>query len=720
MIELECSITNTIYTNPENGYAVIIAKDKDNGKSFTLVFPNGMVDPKVGYNLIVNGDWVISAKWGKQFVAKQYQEIAPTEIDGIIAYLSCGIFKGIGEKFARKIVEHFGSETVSIIENSPEKLYEVKGMGNKKVESIIAGWVEHKHLQEIVSFFGKYGLTTTMIMKIFKHYGNDAIFKIKENPYRLASEIDGIGFRRADDVAMKLGTDKYDFNRQASCINYVLSEEGEDGHTFLYRDSLIKKCEEYLEIESNVIDETITDLLAEDELKTVHGDDIFSVLLYYAEKNIASKLSRLSNFKPFVSSVFPITIEDIEQTIGITYNDKQREAIETCKNHNLMVLTGGPGTGKTTVLLGIIHMLKSMNLSIACAAPTGRAAKRMSEVTNMPAKTIHRLLEYNPMSGYQKNEENPLYYDVIILDEVSMVNVPLMNSLLKAVKPSTRVIFVGDENQLPCIGAGNILHDIIESETIPVIMLKEIFRQAEGSKIIINAHNIINDKPIIINNSDPLTDFFFINETDPDKVETLINDLVTLRLPNKYNVKPFEIQVLSPRRKDVKCCTNELNKILQGTINKSNEQLQYGDTLFKLGDKVMQIKNNYDKGAFNGDVGFITMIDNENRMLSVKFDDDFVVTYDSTDLDELVLAYACTIHKSQGSEYPIVIIPILPFFSIMLKRNLIYTGITRAKDICIIIGDRKSLYRAINDNTYSKRNTMLEEWLRNMIHKEEI
>lgn len=712
MIEIECKIQGITFVNDANGYAVLTAIDKDGGKPFTLVFKSGMISPKIGFNLIVNGDWVNHQQYGKQFMASQYHEAEPDDEEGIVAYLSCGIFKGIREKIARKIVDALGKETFDIIENHPEKLKEVKGLGEAKIESLVNGFVEHKQVQEIVMFFSQFAITTNMIMKIYRQYGKDAIEIVKENPYRLCYDIEGIGFKRADDVALKIGIEKYDSNRIMTGINYLLTEAGEDGHTFMFKQPLIDAAIELLDIEGEKIVESIDFMIKYDEVKTITGKEIFCKPLYYAEKNISSKLLRLNAYKPYVSTINPVSIENIEKEIGIEYNDKQKEAINTTINRNVMVLTGGPGTGKTTALLGIIKTLRSMNLSIACAAPTGRAAKRMSEVTEMNATTIHRLLEYNPEQGYKKNEENPLYHDVIVVDEVSMVNVLLMNSLLKAIKPSSKLILVGDENQLPAIGPGNVLHDIIESGVIPVVTLKEIFRQSEGSKIIINAHNIINNKPIVLKNSEPNTDFFFITESDPDKVDEIINNLVTSRLPSKYKVKPTEIQVLSPRRKDIKCSANDLNEILQRTINKNDLAIQCGNTQFKLGDKVMQVKNDYDKEVFNGDVGFITNIDQEERRVTVTFDDDYDVVYPSYDLDELVLAYASTIHKSQGSEYPIVIIPMLRSFSIMLKRNLIYTGITRAKNICIIVGEVSALGRAINDTSYEKRNTMLEDWLR--------
>ena len=711
---LECQIKKIVYTNPQNGYTICQAKGGKPAKIFTLVIKSGMIDPQTGVTLNVVGDFSVNPKFGEQFVAESYEEIVPTTKDGIVEYLSCGIFKGIGGKLAQRIVDSFGENTFDIIENHISKLSEVKGITPQKAVSIQETYIDNNAIKEKVSFLRQYGVSMFLILKIYKRYGKKSIEIVSENPYILSKEIDGIGFVKADDIALKLGFERNDPRRIQACIKYVLLNESENGHTYLKKNELLKTTEEYLGISIDCIDSSIKYLVSENELKTENGGDfIFDTSTYNAERNVVEKLMALKSFVPYVSMTMP-TIEEIEASVGIKYNEKQKDAIRLASKSNIMVLTGGPGTGKTTTLLGIINMLRSMDMTIAAAAPTGRAAKRMSEVTGMNAMTIHRLLEYKPDNGYGRNENKPLYQDVIIIDEVSMVNVFLMNNLMKAIKSSSKVIFVGDENQLPCIGPGNILHDIIESGIIPVVTLNEIFRQSEGSRIVLNAHNIINETPVIINNGLKDTDFFFIDVEDYDLTEKTINDLVTKRLPLKYGVKPTDIQVLSPRRKDCKCSANELNKILQTSLNKTTDGVVYGDTIFKIGDKVMQIKNNYEKEVFNGDVGFVDRIDVEDKVVYVNYDG-LIVDYTYTDLDELILAYASTIHKSQGSEYPIVIIPLLPCFSIMLKRNLIYTGITRAKNICVIIGSRKSLYQAIRDNSYVKRNTMMAEWLSDFV-----
>ena len=558
-------------------------------------------------------------------------------------------------------------------------------------------------------FFKEYGLTTNLILKIYKKYGCNAIETISNNPYVMIDDIEYIGFKKADEIAMKMGFAIDDHRRIYAGVKFVLNASTEDGHTFLYFNELVTKACDMLTVNENIVKETIRTLINDGELVNV-DNRIFLLTLYMAENNIAHKLMAINNYKDKTPYNANKTIEDVEAENGFKYNGLQREAILMALNSNLMILTGGPGTGKTTALKGIIQMFKSMNLSIGAAAPTGKASKRMSEVTGLNAKTIHRLLDYNPYFGYGYNEENPLPYDVIIIDEMSMVNVLLMNVLLKAISPSTKLILVGDVDQLPAIGAGNVLSDCIESNLIPTIRLTEIFRQEENSEIILKAHDINNGKQIVINNSKPNNNFFVINRNDNDSISNEIISLVTERLPKKYKVSPTDIQVLSPMRRFTTVGVDELNNKLQSLLNKNTDGITVGKTVFKLGDKVMQIKNNYDKEVFNGDIGFITDINLSEKIITVDYDDN-IVEYDKTDMDELVLAYVSTIHKSQGSEYPIVIIPITRSHYNMLQRNLIYTGVTRSKEICILVGQLDMLNYAIGNTKYSVRNTYLKELL---------
>ena len=704
------TIKNIRFHNDDNGYTVMDAFDEVKEKTFTAVC-NNMFLPSKGQKLLASGEW-FNGKYGKEFRISSYKEEELKTNDAIIDYLSSGLFKGIGPAFAKKIVNYFGENTIDIIENYPERLSEIKGLAKSKIDSLITTWNEKKYVNDIMLFFKEYGLTTNLILKIYKNYGGDSIKIITQNPYVMVDDIEYIGFNKADEIAKKMGLKIDDHRRIYAGVKFVLNDSTENGHTFLYENELITKSCEILQVNSKIVKETLFLLIDDGELVNINGK-IFLLSLYMAENNVAHKLMSINYFNHNTVYHSPKTIEDVEIENGFKYNNLQKEAISLAINSNLMILTGGPGTGKTTALKGIIQMFKSMNLSIGAAAPTGKASKRMSEVTGLNAKTIHRLLEYNPYLGYGYNEENPLPYDVIIIDEMSMVNVLLMSVFLKAVSPSTKLILVGDVDQLPSIGAGNILSDCIESKIIPTVKLTEIFRQGENSEIILNAHAINNGKQIIINNKKPNNNFFVIKKYDNDSIADEIISLVTNRLPKKFNVNPTDIQILSPMRRFTSVGVDELNNKLQSLLNNSINSITVGKTIFKLGDKVMQTKNNYEKEVFNGDVGFITDINIDEKTITVDYDDNIVI-YDKTDMDELVLAYVTTIHKSQGSEYPIVIIPITKSHYNMLQRNLIYTGITRSKEICILVGQPEMINYAIGNTKYSVRNTYLKELLMNV------
>lgn len=703
------TIKNIRYHNDDSGYTVMEAADDVTGKIFTAVC-NNMFLPSKGQKFFASGDWV-NGRYGKEFRISSYKEEELKTRSAIAEYLSSGLFKGIGPALSKKIVDNFGEDTIDIIENNPERLSEVKGLSKNKIETLTTVWKEKKCISDIIIFFKEYGLTTNLILKIYKQYGCDAIKIISNNPYVMIDDIEYIGFKKADEIAMKMGFAIDDHRRIYAGVKFVLNASTEDGHTFLYFNELVSKACDMLTVNEYIIKATIGVLIGDGELVSV-DNKIFLLTLYMAENSIAHKLMEINNNKNKTLYNVNKTIDDVEIENGFKYNDLQREAIRMALSSNLMILTGGPGTGKTTALKGIIQMFKSMNLSIGAAAPTGKASKRMSEVTGLNAKTIHRLLDYNPYYGYGYNEENPLPYDVIIIDEMSMVNVLLMNVLIKAISPSTKLILVGDVDQLPSIGAGNVLSDCIETKLIPTIRLTEIFRQEEDSEIILKAHAINNGKEIVINNSKPNNNFFVIKKYGDETIADEIISLVTTRLPKKYNVKPTDIQVLSPMRKYTTVGADEMNNTLQSLLNTSVDGIKVGKITFKVGDKVMQTKNNYDKEVFNGDVGFITDINLSEKTITVDYDDN-VVIYDKTDMDELVLAYVSTIHKSQGSEYPIVIIPITRKHSKMLQRNLIYTGITRSKEICILVGEPEMISYAIGNTKYSIRNTYLKELIFN-------
>ena len=634
----------------------------------------------------------------------------PATVYGIEKYLGSGLIKGIGPKYAKKIVAKFGADTLDIIEENIERLGEVEGIGKKRIQQIKFSWVRQREIKNVMVFLQSHDVSSAYAAKIYKAYGNDAVKRVQENPYQLADDIWGIGFKTADTIAVKMGIEKDEFNRLRSGIKYALGELGNEGHVFAYREQLIKKGKELLDVTESQLDEAIERMMKSDDLK-VEEDAIYLPPFYYAEIGAAKRLRMIISAEA-EENIFTkdqmVDLGRIQKTLGISYDDVQAEAIHRAANSKVMVLTGGPGTGKTTTTQGIIQAFLDKGLSILLAAPTGRAAKRMSEATGREAKTIHRLLEFKPPEGYKRNEENPLEGDVLLVDECSMIDIMLMNSLLKAVPANMRLVLIGDVDQLPSVGAGNVLRDIIDSEAVPVVRLTKIFRQAQQSRIITNAHKVNEGKfPDISNGKN--SDFFFLNREEPEVIAKEIVELVKNKLPNYYKVKPSEIQVLTPMQKGIIGAIN-LNQELQKAINPSMEGIRRGGYIFKQYDKVMQIRNNYDKEVFNGDIGRILEIDTEDNTLTVLFDGRKVL-YEASELDELVQAYACTIHKSQGSEYPIVVMPVSMTHFMMMQRNLIYTGITRSKKVCVVVGTMKALGYAVRNITVTKRNTMLKERL---------
>ena len=705
MLKLRCVVERITYQNPENGYSVMKVKVKGYNDLVTLV--GNLLEVPAGSVLLCEGDWKVDKRYGSQFVCHTWEEVMPATIYGIEKYLGSGLVKGIGPKFARLIVNKFGLDTIEVIETDIERLYEVPGIGKKRVEKIRESWEKQKDIKNVMLFLQGYGVSTAYAARIYRQYGKESIDKVKENPYRLADDIWGIGFKTADGIAGKMGYEKNDLRRCKSGIIYTLNQLANEGHVYSETEQLVKSALELLEADEESIRKALSDMSHTEDLK-IEGDAIYLSPFYFAEVGTANRLLALlheSDGNLFVSG---FNAAELSDATGIVYDEVQLHAIEEALRSRVMVLTGGPGTGKTTTTQGIIAALKHLGLRILLAAPTGRAAKRMSEATGIEAKTIHRLLEYNPKDGYKRNDENPLEGDALIVDECSMIDIILMNNLMKAVPASMRLILVGDIDQLPSVGAGNVLRDIIESGKIPVIRLARIFRQAQSSRIVISAHAINQGRfPDTSNGKD--TDFFFIQQEDPEKVAGEIVNLVKNRLPKAYHRKSSDIQVLTPMQRGIVGAAN-LNMALQHALNPSEVSLNRSGYSFRRGDRVMQLRNNYDKDVFNGDLGFVESVDLEERTLSVNFDGR-LVEYDASELDELTLAYATTIHKSQGSEYPIVVIPVLMTHYVMLQRNLIYTGITRARKICVLIGTKKALSYAIRNMTVLKRNTKLKERL---------
>lgn len=719
MIKIRCVVERITYQNPENGYSVLKVRMKGYDDLIPLV--GNLLDANVGSVLLVDGEWKIDKKYGRQFMAQKWEETMPATVYGIEKYLGSGLIKGVGPKFAKRIVQLFGEDTIAVIEERIDRLREVPGIGEKRIRMIEQSWERQKEVKNIMLFLQDNGVSTSFAAKIYKEYGNESIVKVKENPYRLADDIWGIGFKTADSIAAKLGFGKETYVRLRSGVMYTLSRLADEGHVYANRQQLVDRASELLNTEDNVIVMTVDQMLKEQDL-VQENEAIYLLPFYYAETGTAGKLRRLgavpAGDKLWVrltkareetgNSHLSVDIEKIEHAVHMKYDEVQADAIRQAAMAKVMVLTGGPGTGKTTTTQGIIAAYRAYGLRILLAAPTGRAAKRMTESTGLEAKTIHRLLECKPPQGYQKNEENPLEGDVLIIDECSMIDIILMNALLKAIPAHMRLILVGDIDQLPSVGAGNVLRDIMESGQFPVIRLTKIFRQAQTSRIIMNAHNINSGKMPDISNGKN-TDFFFIQKEEPEEAAAEIVKLVKKNLPRYYKVEPAMIQVLTPMQRGTVGAAN-LNLALQEAINPHGEGLRRSGFVFRVGDKVMQLKNNYDKEVFNGDIGRIVHVDLTERTLIVSFDDR-QVEYDASELDELVHAYATTIHKAQGSEYPIVVMPILMNHFVMLQRNLIYTGITRAKKILVIVGTKKALAYGVNHVTVTKRNTMLRERL---------
>ncbi len=707
MIKLRCVVEHITYQNQENGWSVMKVKVKGYDNLVTLT--GSLLDVPVGSVLLVDGDWRVDPKYGQQFVAQSWTEVMPATIYGIKKYLGSGLIKGIGPVYAKAIVSKFGLETIDVIENDIERLLEVPRLGKKRMEKIRESWEKQKDIKEVMLFLQGHGVSTAFAAKIYRKYEKESIAKVKENPYQLADDIWGIGFKTADGIASKMGYEKNDPRRCQSGILYTLNELAEEGHVYAEPEQLVEAAVKLLEAEESPVRDALAKMI---EAKDVIADNkvIYLPPFYYAENGSAKRLQTLLSTSSLLNASIAAEPEAEygAKPGGIVYDEVQQAAIDKALESKVMVLTGGPGTGKTTTTQGIIAAFKSRGMRILLAAPTGRAAKRMTEATGMEAKTIHRLLEYNPMDGYKRNEENPLEGDALIVDECSMIDILLFYNLMKAVPENMRLVLVGDIDQLPSVGAGNVLRDIIDSQKIPVVRLTRIFRQAQSSRIVMNAHAInAGQFPNIKNGLD--TDFFFINQEDADEIVKLIIGFVRDRLSRKYGMPPKEIQVLTPMQRGTVGASN-LNIELQNALNPSGPSLARGGYTFRQGDKVMQIRNNYDKSVFNGDIGYITAVDTNERTLTVSFDSR-LVEYDITELDELTLAYAVTIHKSQGSEFPIVVMPVTMKHFVMLQRNLIYTGITRAKKICVLVGTTKALAYAIRNQTVSKRNTLLKERL---------
>ncbi len=702
-------IDRITYHNPENGYT--IARLVAEGEREKIVVVGAIAALEEGENVEVEGQWINHAKYGRQFKIDNYRLVYPTTLEGIKKYLGSGLIKGVGPVSAKRIVEHFGEETLDIIDADPQRLSEVPNLGKKRIDMIAEAWDAQRHVKDVMVFLQSHGITTGYAVKIFKQYGQNSIGVVRSNPYRLERDIRGIGFRIADRIAQNLGLEKDAPQRVQAGIRYLLNEAADDGHVYLPggrqkpgRAGLIELAKDILDINAELIPPALEALRADDGVVT---EDLRYYLppLYHAEVGVASSLRRLLR-----TSAAKLLDRQVESDDGLELAPTQREAVDLSLAHKVMVLTGGPGTGKTTVTKRILHNFELGKLKVALCSPTGRAAKRLGEATGREARTIHRLLEFQPGEGqFKKCYDDKLDVEALIVDEASMIDVVLMNALLRALPDAARLVLVGDVDQLPSVGPGNVLRDIIGSGEVPVVRLTQIFRQESTSHIITNAHRI-NDGEMPLLDNKQTRDFFFVEEREPARVVEVVEDLCARRLPahGRYDALR-DIQVLSPMYRGETGALN-INQRLQEKLNGGAPAFRHGSGEFRIGDKVMQVKNNYDKGVFNGDMGFVEHIDSEKQVLRVRFDES--VEYDVPDLDELMLAYAISTHRSQGSEFPVVILPLTTQHYVMLQRNLLYTAITRAKQMIVIVGTRQALGMAVQNNEVAERFTTLQQRLR--------
>lgn len=728
-------VDHIVFRNEDNGYTVLNLSNEDG--ELTCVGTFHYISE--GEFIEVSGEYITHKVYGSQFQVKSFEVREPEDLMSIERYLGSGAVKGVGVALAARIVRKFKEDTFRIIEEEPERLSEVKGISERKAREIAEQVEDKREMREAMIYLQKYGISLALAVKIYDRYGQKVYRVLEENPYQLADHIEGIGFKTADEIAEKIGIHADSDFRIRSGIFYALLQSVADGHTYLPKEELLNKAGQILEVKITDIEKYLMDLsmekkiiLKEDQTGKIR---VYASQYYYMELNSAKMLHDLNIHCDTADDVIEKRLQSVEKDAGLSLDEMQRTAVKEAVKRGVMVLTGGPGTGKTTTINAMIHFFESEGMSIYLAAPTGRAAKRMTEATGCEAQTIHRLLEVSGgpedqemKNGFVRNEENPLDVDVVIIDEMSMVDLPLMHALLCAVMPGTRLILVGDRNQLPSVGPGSILKDMIDSECFSVVTLTKIFRQAGESDIVVNAHKINRGEPVILDNKS--RDFFFLKRQDADTIIRVVLTLVQKKMPKYVDASMFDIQVLTPMRKGL-LGVERLNQILQKYLNPEDPkktEKEYGDRIFRVGDKVMQIKNNYqleweiatkfglvvDKGVgvFNGDMGMITEINTYNETLEVEFDEKRKVTYPFMLLDELELAYAITIHKSQGSEYPAVVIPLLPGPRQLYHRNLLYTAVTRAKKCVTIVGNDGTFQEMIRNTNEQNRHTSLADRIR--------
>ena len=724
-------VEHIVYRNEENGYTVLnLASNEEDEVTCVGVFQ--MISE--GESLELTGEYTVHPSYGPQFKVQQYSIKAPEDIASIERYLGSGAIKGVGAALAARIVRKFKEDTFRIIEEEPERLAEIKGISERKAQEIAQQTEEKRELRQAMIFLQNYGISLSLAVKIYQTYQLDMYRIIQENPYRMAEDVTGVGFKIADEIAHRVGIHLDSDFRIRSGIMYVLQQASLEGHTYLPEELLTRRACELLGVEASGVEKHYMDMAIDRKLILKQSEaevQIYASTFYYMELNVAVMLRELNVKYDFSETAVEQRIRKIEQLSELELDEMQRTAVKEAVRSGLLVITGGPGTGKTTTINTIIQYFESEGMDIALAAPTGRAAKRMSETTGYEAKTIHRLLELSggmdEHAGFERNEQNPLETDVIIIDEMSMVDITLMHNLLKAVVAGTRLILVGDVNQLPSVGPGCVLKDIIDSHACNVVRLNRIFRQASESDIIVNAHKINRGEPVSLDNKS--RDFFFLKRYDANVIISICIQLIRQKLPKYVNASPFDIQVLTPMRKGL-LGVERLNTILQQYLNPPDgkkAEREHGQTIFRVGDKVMQIKNNYQAeweirsrynipiekglGVFNGDMGIVREINSFSETLTVEYEERRMVEYPFKELDQLDLAYAITIHKSQGSEYPAVIIPLLTGPRMLMNRNLLYTAVTRARKCVTLVGDEKAFYNMEANVNEQKRYSGLRDRL---------
>ncbi len=719
--QLTGSVERVTFHSPESGFCVL--RVKVTGVKDLVTVTGSAATISAGEFIDCQGVWINDKKYGMQFKSIRLSLVQPSTIEGIEKYLGSGMIKGIGPHFAKTLVKAFGDQVFTIIEATPERMLELPGIGRKRMDLVVGAWAEQKVVREIMVFLQSYGVGTSRAVRIFKTYGNEAIAKVSENPYRLALDIHGIGFKTADKIALALGIPRDSLMRAQAGVRHTLQELSGQGHCAASDTGMVEAACQILEIDQEIVIQAVE---AEISAGNIVAENIENRQLVYltpmlkSEKGVAERLRDLAQGTTNWTDIdVGKTIPWVEDKAQIELSPSQKKAIELALAHKVMVITGGPGVGKTTLVNSILRIIQAKEAKILLCAPTGRAAKRLSESTGVEAKTIHRVLEFDPKAfGFKRTRDNPLEADIVVVDEASMIDIVLMNQLLRAIPDNAALILVGDVDQLPSVGPGMVLSDIIDSGTVPVVRLTEIFRQAASSRIIVNAHRINEGQmPLKADNPEELSDFYFIPAETPEEITEKLLQVVCQRIPKRFGLDPIkDVQVLTPMNRGG-LGSRSLNVELQKQLNKATgpQVARYGWT-YSAGDKVLQVVNNYDKEVFNGDIGTITSIDTEENELVIEFDGR-AINYDFAELDEVTLAYAASIHKSQGSEYPAVVIPLAMQHYMMLERNLLYTGCTRGKKLVVIIGQAKALSMAIKNKRSTRRTTALAYRLKQLVQE---